>query len=89
MNADALLCFCRAGFEPEPAAELTERAADAGFAGYARTQRGSGYVEFVCHDAAALDRDVEVEAQEDLLPLQADGLIEILEGAQIHGVLPL
>ena len=56
MNADALLCFCRAGFEPELPAELTERAADAGFAGYARTQRGSGYVEFVCHDATALDR---------------------------------
>jgi 23S rRNA (cytidine2498-2'-O)-methyltransferase len=56
MTADALLCFCRAGFEPELAAELTERAAEAGFAGYARTQRASGYVEFVCHDAAALDR---------------------------------
>ncbi|GAB3744508.1 23S rRNA (cytidine(2498)-2'-O)-methyltransferase RlmM [Lysobacter olei] len=56
MNADALLCFCRTGFEPELAAELTERAAEAGFAGYARTQRGSGYVEFICQDAAALDR---------------------------------
>ena len=30
---NALLCYCRAGFEPELAAELTERAAQAGFAG--------------------------------------------------------
>lgn len=55
---DALLCFSRAGFEPELAAELTERAADLGFGGYARTQRGSGFVEFICQDAAALDRAV-------------------------------
>ena len=39
-HADALLCHCRAGFEPELAAELTERASEAGFAGYARTERG-------------------------------------------------
>lgn len=53
---DALLCYCRAGFEPELAAELTERAAMAGFAGYARTDRGSGFVEFICEDAARLSR---------------------------------
>ena len=52
----ALLCYCRAGFEPELAAELTERAAELGFAGYARTERGSGYVRFVCEDAAGLSR---------------------------------
>ena len=51
-----LLCYCRQGFEPELAAELTERAAQAGIAGYARTQRNDGYVVFVCDDAAALDR---------------------------------
>ncbi|WP_189457883.1 23S rRNA (cytidine(2498)-2'-O)-methyltransferase RlmM [Cognatilysobacter bugurensis] len=53
---DALLCYCRAGFEPELAAELTERAALTGFAGYARTERGSGYVEFMSDDAAQLSR---------------------------------
>ncbi|MDQ3288405.1 MAG: 23S rRNA (cytidine(2498)-2'-O)-methyltransferase RlmM [Pseudomonadota bacterium] len=53
---DALLCYCRAGFEPELAAELGERAAVAGFPGYARTERGSAYVEFHCEDAAALNR---------------------------------
>lgn len=56
MNADALLCYCRAGFEPELAAELTDRAAHAGFAGYARTERGSGFVEFISDDAVAISR---------------------------------
>ena len=54
MTDSALLCWCRAGFEPELAAELSERAAVAGHPGYARTQRNSGYVEFVVEDAAAL-----------------------------------
>lgn len=58
MTADALFCWCRAGFEPELAAELTERAAHAGFHGYARTERNSGRVEFMCEDAAALSRAV-------------------------------
>ena len=53
---DGLLCYCRAGCEPELAAELTERAAQAGFAGYARTERNSGYVIFVCEDADELSR---------------------------------
>lgn len=51
-----LLCYCRAGFEPELAAELGARAAAAGHHGYARTERGSGHVVFVTDDAAALDR---------------------------------
>jgi len=51
---NGLLCYCRQGFEPELAAELSERAAGAGFAGYARTQRNDGYVLFLCEDAAAL-----------------------------------
>src|SRR5690606_17550984 len=51
-----LLCYCRAGFEPELAAELTARAGEAGFAGYARTDRGSGFVVFACDQADALSR---------------------------------
>ena len=54
-QSKALLCYCRQGFEPELAGELTERAAQAGFAGYARTERDSGYVLFFCEDADALD----------------------------------
>ena len=54
----ALLCFSRPGFEPEVAAELTERAALAGHVGYAKTQRDSGLVQFVCDDPMALSRAV-------------------------------
>jgi 23S rRNA (cytidine2498-2'-O)-methyltransferase len=52
-----LLCYCRAGFEPELAAELGERAAEAGIAGFARASRGDGFVLFGCDegDSAALD----------------------------------
>ena len=42
-----LLCLCRQGFEPELAGELQFRAGEAGFAGYARTQRNDGYVLFM------------------------------------------
>ena len=51
-----LFGFCRQGFEPELAAELTERAAMAGVAGYARAQRNDGYVLFASDEADALDR---------------------------------
>lgn len=53
---NGLLCYCRAGFEPELAGELTDRAAEAGLAGYARTERDSGFVLFACDDAEALSR---------------------------------
>lgn len=47
MITEGLLCYCRAGFEPELAGELTDRAAEAGLAGYARTERNSGYALFL------------------------------------------
>ncbi len=50
-----LRCWCRGGFEPDLAAELTARAAEAGIPGYAQTERGSGYVVFHTDDAATLD----------------------------------
>jgi 23S rRNA (cytidine2498-2'-O)-methyltransferase len=46
-----LLCYCRQGFEPELAAELTERATNIGIAGYARANRDEGYAVFVSDDA--------------------------------------
>lgn len=49
---DGLLGYCRQGFEPELAAELGERAAQAGIAGYARASRDDGHVLFVTGDAA-------------------------------------
>lgn len=56
-----LLCYCRAGFEPDLAAELTDRAAEAGVAGYARAQRDSGYLEFL-GDGDALSRALPFDA---------------------------
>jgi 23S rRNA (cytidine2498-2'-O)-methyltransferase len=56
MHTQGLLCYCRAGFEPELAAELTDRAAAAGIAGYARTARDSGHVVFACEEADALSQ---------------------------------
>jgi 23S rRNA (cytidine2498-2'-O)-methyltransferase len=44
---------CRAGFEPECAAEIGERAGTLGIAGYAKTERDSGYVRFLGLDADA------------------------------------
>ncbi len=100
-----LLCLCRAGFEPELAAELSERAALAGHPGHARTTRGSGLVEFfpADGDAAALDaalpfRDL-VFARQKLLRLaelrELDGsdrigpLLRVLDGLAAAGGLPL
>jgi 23S rRNA (cytidine2498-2'-O)-methyltransferase len=51
-----LLCYCRAGFEPELAAELTTAAAEVRVNGHARTERGSGHVLFFADDAASLSR---------------------------------
>ena len=56
MTTDGLLCYCRAGFEPELAAELSERAALAGVPGYARTERNSGLVQFMVEDSAELSK---------------------------------
>jgi len=54
MTTQGLLCYCRPGFEPELAAELTERAAARGLGGYARTERNSGYALFFGDDGPAL-----------------------------------
>lgn len=46
MQQSGAFAWCRVGFEPDLAAEFTDRAAAAGIAGYARTARDSGYVQF-------------------------------------------
>jgi len=43
---NALLLYCRAGFEPECAAQIQALAAAHAVAGYCQTQRGSAYVLF-------------------------------------------
>ena len=53
---EGLLCYCRQGFEPELAAELTERAALAGHPAYARATRNQGHVLLLGAPGAALQR---------------------------------
>lgn len=54
-SSDRLLAYCRPGFEGECAQELAAHDLDRGGGGYARAQRGSGFVEFVTPHAGALD----------------------------------
>jgi 23S rRNA (cytidine2498-2'-O)-methyltransferase len=59
VNNHGLLILCRAGFEPEAAAELVARAAALGVAGYPQAERGRAYARYAGLDpdaAAALDR---------------------------------
>jgi 23S rRNA (cytidine2498-2'-O)-methyltransferase len=100
-HADGLLAYCRAGFEPELAAELVERAAHAGIGAWARTQRNAGYVELLGADGASLSRalpfDTLVFARQKLRLLAAlEGIdpsdriapvMEALAGRGRHGEL--
>ncbi|MEH6471709.1 MAG: 23S rRNA (cytidine(2498)-2'-O)-methyltransferase RlmM [Halopseudomonas sp.] len=44
-----LILYCRPGFEPECAAEINDLATQAGVPGYAKTDRGDGYVVYISH----------------------------------------
>ncbi|UTW46588.1 23S rRNA (cytidine(2498)-2'-O)-methyltransferase RlmM [bacterium SCSIO 12696] len=44
-----LVLHCRAGFEKECAAEISECAAMVGISGYAKAKPGDGYMVYVCH----------------------------------------
>lgn len=55
MSAKFMLFYCRPGFEPEVAAEISERAAALGRAGFAQTGRGSGLVRFESADDGPVD----------------------------------
>lgn len=61
-HTPALLAYCRPGFEPELAAELTARATERGHWGHASTERGSGVVRYVCASAPTLDRQLAFDA---------------------------
>ncbi len=74
-----LLCYCRQGFEPELAAELTERAGQAGIAGYARTRRNDGYVLYACEPD-------QVDTLSELLPWR--GLIFARQKLHVLAELP-
>lgn len=52
---NAVLLYCRAGFEKECAGEMQDKAAELGIYGYAKTKGNSAYVLFFCHDEAGAD----------------------------------
>ena len=52
---NAVLLYCRAGFEKECAAEVQDKAAELGIYGYAKTAANSAYVLFYCHDEDGAD----------------------------------
>ncbi|WP_100641771.1 23S rRNA (cytidine(2498)-2'-O)-methyltransferase RlmM [Alteromonas facilis] len=49
----SLLAYCRAGYENDLAAELTQMTAQLGVYGYPQAKAGDGYVQFILHDDSA------------------------------------
>lgn len=49
-RATSLVAYCRPGFESECAQELGALAPERGASGFARTERGSAFVEYACTD---------------------------------------
>ena len=66
-ESSSLLAWCRPGFEAECAQELAAHDAQAGGGGFARAERGSGYVEFVAADAGAVERLADVAPWRNLV----------------------
>lgn len=50
-----LALYCRAGFEKETAAEITEKAGALGIFGFTRLEENSGYVIFECYQPGEAD----------------------------------
>ncbi len=102
LSTPALLCYCRAGFEADLAAELTERAALAGIGGWARAGRDEGYVLFHAAEAgvplvqALPFRELVFARQKAVLLAELTGLdpkdrltpvLDTLQGAGRYGEL--
>ena len=99
--ASGLLCYCRAGFESDLAAELTERAAGVHVTGYAQTRRGDGYVLFHSDNGPSLTGELPfrelVFARQKLMLLaelrdldptdRITPIFEVLAGRGRHGEL--
>ena len=93
-----LLLYCRAGFEPECAAEVAECATLAGLAGFPQTERGSGWVRYRAPDQDAPSspgplawrnmifarQKLDLLAELPDLP-PSDRIAPMLEALQAHG----
>lgn len=62
-----IVLYCRAGFENECAAEITEKAHELGFYGFAKAKAQAGYVEFECHEPDSAPRLIEQIAFNELV----------------------
>ncbi|MGS2722246.1 23S rRNA (cytidine(2498)-2'-O)-methyltransferase RlmM [Porticoccus sp. GXU_MW_L64] len=76
-----LVLYCRAGFEKECAAEISEWAAQVGVNGYVKAKPGDGYITYVCHQNGVVLKAMERIVFDELvfarqwfaaLPLMAD-----------------
>ena len=64
---DALLFYCRPGFEREMAQEAMAAAAEAGIEGFVKAKPGSGYAAFQAHQAGAVETLATGIAFDDLI----------------------
>ncbi|MEZ5460761.1 23S rRNA (cytidine(2498)-2'-O)-methyltransferase RlmM [Dokdonella sp.] len=64
--AHGMLAYCRPGFEGECAQELASHDARLATGGFVRSQRDSGFVEFVLPDASAANRFADSVRWQDL-----------------------
>ena len=80
-----LILYCRPGFEPECAAEISDLAIQAGVPGYSKTNRGDGYVVYVCHAADGASKLLRLLVFSQLIFVRqwfaSTGLIEDLPAA--------
>ncbi|MDM3872630.1 23S rRNA (cytidine(2498)-2'-O)-methyltransferase RlmM [Porticoccus sp. W117] len=62
-----IVLYCRAGFEKECAAEISDCAARVGVSGYVKARPDDGYVTYVCHQSGAALQVMERVAFEELM----------------------
>ncbi|MBA1148965.1 23S rRNA (cytidine(2498)-2'-O)-methyltransferase RlmM [Ectothiorhodospiraceae bacterium WFHF3C12] len=80
MRFTALLVQCRAGFENDCAAELTERAAAENVWGYCKAQPGAGFVEYFSEDGPGLARALtQLPMRTLVFARQWAGVVDIIE----------
>ncbi|MFW1676259.1 23S rRNA (cytidine(2498)-2'-O)-methyltransferase RlmM [Pontibacter sp. JAM-7] len=64
---DRLILQCRAGFEKEAAAEITDRAGELGFYGYCSLAADSGYLNYILPEPGAAEKLIEALAFRSLI----------------------
>ena len=82
---NALLLYCRAGFEKECAAEIQEQAQALEVGGYSKAKPDSGFVVFTPHDPASLTAlDARLRFDELTFARQLVFVAPLLSGLPVH-----